>query len=600
MTTSVTANAKAISATKTASSVDVSALKAGMKHKGIFRWTTASLITAATLAVFAADFIFLDTNGEAAATWLSTETIKKIQSSVLAGNFFALDFFLVASLLCFVAFKLGLRQLSKKKDNKGQTSRSSQCHKSSTKPASNQSRSATTSAGNATPSTAAARGGPAERPVARWNQAIDSAARQGDCKMAGRLLLEFERQAKDTPGGKPDTVSYNLVIRACAKKGDFKGAEQWLSRMELNGVEATVCSYNTVLDSCAKADNAEACEAWLQTMLSKGIEANVISYATVIYARARRGQASLAEAWLKKMTDAGIAPDAVCYNSMMHACGVSGNAAGAEHWIEEMQANGLEATVTTFTALIDACAKAGDVSRAQRWLEAMISAGISPNVVTFSAMIDACAKSSNPALAGHWHERMVECNVKPNAHSFSAVINACAKAGDVDMAEEWLGKCEQAGEATDVVVYSSVIDACGKVNDADRALVIFQRMQAHGIRPHIVAYAALARPFAYKGDWMMVERIAKEMSENSVWPNEYFLYAQLLSYATTRPRQSERAEKCFRDALKSGLKANDHVVCALARAVGRERCTELMAELCNGRSVPLPPASRRGKNSDRA
>merc|ERR1719440_1111241 len=153
------------------------------------------------------------------------------------------------------------------------------------------------------------------------------------------------------------------------------------------------------------------------------------------------------------------------------------------------------------------------------------------------------------------------------------------------MAEAWLGKAEKVG-ANDVVLYSSVIDACGKAGDADRAMEVFKRMQYQNIKPHIVAYAALARPFAYKGEWKTVESISNDMMTNGVKPNEYFLYAQLLSYATCRPRQAERAENCFRQALRLGLKANDHVVTALARAVGRDRCVELMDELCQGRSVP--------------
>jgi len=102
--------------------------------------------------------------------------------------------------------------------------------------------------------------------TARWNQAIDVAARQGDVKKAGAVLLEFEKS-----GDQPDVISYNLVIRTCAKKGDWQAAELWLKRMESQGLQATVCSYNTLLDACAKADNVEACEKWLRRMIQRGV-----------------------------------------------------------------------------------------------------------------------------------------------------------------------------------------------------------------------------------------------------------------------------------------------------------------------------------------
>lgn len=427
--------------------------------------------------------------------------------------------------------------------------------------------------------------------VSKWNQAIDLAARHGEAEKAGQLLLEFEQS------GEPESVSYNLVIRACARQGDADAAARWLRRMEARGVPATVCSYNTMLDACAKADRAEACEWWLQHMVDRGVVPNVISYATAIYARARRGEVEASAAWLHRMIDAGVQPDAVSYNSLIHACGVKGDTPGAEHWLEEMQARNLETSVATYTAVIGACAKCGDVARAERWLEHMILEGVVPNVITFSSVIDTCAKAGNLARAEYWHEKMLEHGVTPNAHSFSAVINACAKRGgpgSAEAAERWLDRAEEAGVVRDVVVYSSVIDACGKNGDAEGASRVFRRMQASGLKPHIVAYSALARPYAYRGDWVKVESIAQGMAVNGIKQNAYFVYAQLLAYAVSRPRQPQRAEACFRKAIKDGVDMNDHVFGVLVRSVGSLHCAELMAELCPGRELPSPPPQRRG------
>lgn len=559
-------------------------LKASTTKGRDFKWTTFAIVFVLIIAVFTADLMFLGQSGEPQISWLCN--LAQIFAFVTSSHF-SLDCSISVCLIAGIAFKSGYCRPStgsrtdiKTKQTTGANSNkviAQKAHVSEDGSASKRGVSAT----------GLQSGGASERPVIRWNQAIDLAARQGDSKKAGRLLMEFEQISDGKPGNCPDNVSYNLVIRSCAKRCDFKGAEQWLARMESKGVEATVCSYNTVLDACAKADNAEACDAWLEEMARKGVEANVISYATALYAWARRGEEGRAEAWMNKMLAEGIVPDAVSYNSLIHACGVSGHAAGAERWLLEMQAAGLEATVTSFTSVMDAAAKAGDIPRAEKWLEAMISAKVEPNVVSFCAVIDACAKASDVPRAEHWHNRMIECGIPPNAYSFSAVINACSRAGDVERAEGWLEKSEKSGIPNDVVVYSSVIDACSKAGDAERAMAIFKRIHTAGLRPHIVAYAALARPFAYRGDWETVESIADELTSNGLKPNEYFIYAQLLSYSTARPRQAERAEQCFRKAMKMHLQANDHVVGALSRAVGRDHCEELMAELCNGRAIPM-------------
>lgn len=132
---------------------------------------------------------------------------------------------------------------------------------------------------------------------------------------------------------------------------------------------------------------------------------------------------------------------------------------------------------------------------------------------------------------------------------------------------------------SDTIVYSSVIDACGKAGDSERAMEVFQRMRLRGIKPHLVTYSALARPFAYRGQWREVEELALQMQSEGHRANDYFIYAQLLAYATAKPKQSERAELCMREAVESGVLPNEHMFNGLSRAVGRKRAHELCQEL---------------------
>lgn len=424
--------------------------------------------------------------------------------------------------------------------------------------------------------------------IQKKNQVIYNAAWSGNCDEAMQLLKEMQKE-----GLQPEATTYNLILRGFAKKGNVRGAERLLLQMESSGVQGTICSYNTVLDACSKAGDAEACDKWLSRMLRQGPQVNVISFATTIYAWAKRGDEAKARYWFDRMTEASIEPDTVCYNSMIHACSITGNAEMAEQWMQEMQDRHIVPTVMTFTTLIDGCSKAGDLSRAEKWFYAMQEHGIEPNLFTYCAMIDGCAKTANLARAEFWHDKMEETGLRPNMHIISAIINACAKAGNVDSAEKWLGRLEQEGSC-DVVAYTSVIDACGKAGDSERALKIFKRMEASGLKPHIVAYSALAKPFAYKGDWQKVEGFAENMKRNGVAPNEYFLYAQLVAYASARPRQVQRAETCFLEAARNGVKLNDHVINALGRAIGRGRSFQLLEEV---RATPGPAQS--GKSGQR-
>merc|ERR1719258_90300 len=104
-------------------------------------------------------------------------------------------------------------------------------------------------------------------------------------------------------------------------------------------------------------------------------------------------------------------------------------------------------------------------------------------------------------------------------------------------------------------------------------------MPMQGVTPNVVSYAALARPFAHKGDWQEVERLGDQMRAEGLEMNEYFLYALLLAYASAKPRQAERAEQAFRDAKSMKVGMNKHVLTALARAVGRAKANQLAQDL---------------------
>merc|ERR1712154_294879 len=117
-------------------------------------------------------------------------------------------------------------------------------------------------------------------------------------------------------------------------------------------------------------------------------------------------------------------------------------------------------------------------------------------------------------------------------------------------------------------------------------------MRANVKKPRVVAYATLALPYAHRGNWQQVERISQIMLADGVAVNEYFAYAQLLSFANCRPKQVQRAENYFRHVRKVGLKANDHMVLALSRCVGKQRCARLVEELMGGREASMPPQAQ--------
>merc|ERR1719265_636736 len=100
--------------------------------------------------------------------------------------------------------------------------------------------------------------------LSRCNQETRHAAKTKDPDLAEKLLGEIS-----SLGLKPDGVSFNSVIHACARQGNIKRAEHWLRKMQESGIEPNVISFNVIIDACMKADDAEEAEKWLARMLEK-------------------------------------------------------------------------------------------------------------------------------------------------------------------------------------------------------------------------------------------------------------------------------------------------------------------------------------------
>ena len=54
-------------------------------------------------------------------------------------------------------------------------------------------------------------------------------------------------------GLKPDVVSYNTVMDACGKAGEYEKALELFSAMEVEGVLPDRVSFNTAMDACNRA-----------------------------------------------------------------------------------------------------------------------------------------------------------------------------------------------------------------------------------------------------------------------------------------------------------------------------------------------------------
>merc|ERR1719161_1225495 len=141
---------------------------------------------------------------------------------------------------------------------------------------------------------------------------------------------------------------------------------------------------------------------------------------------------------------------------------------------------------------------------------------------------------------------------------------------------------EKVGLFPNASSYAALVDAWSRSGNSQQAFKTFEKMKKKGIAPNAEAYTYLARVLAREGDIARIEMIIDDMARAGIPIDEYFLAVQLGAYASTRPKQTDKAIRAFKDGVAQGARVNRHVLASLGRVVGQEEADRLGREAQQG------------------
>ena len=98
-------------------------------------------------------------------------------------------------------------------------------------------------------------------------------------------------------------TTYQEVITACLKSGDWAGIVEWLSKAQKAKLKPDTGPLNANVDASAKSDYMDMAD----------------SYNAVIEASAKHGDMDMAFEWFFKAKEAGLNPDIGPYNAIIEA-----------------------------------------------------------------------------------------------------------------------------------------------------------------------------------------------------------------------------------------------------------------------------------------
>jgi pentatricopeptide repeat protein len=121
---------------------------------------------------------------------------------------------------------------------------------------------------------------------------------------------------------RPDEISYNAVIGACASAGKWKEALDVLDECNNEpGVEPNIYIYTNAIRACAKAGKTQLALSLLENVKEKGLPVDSYCYTAAIDACSKGRQWKKALELFDEMEEKGIVPTQVTYSVTISALG---------------------------------------------------------------------------------------------------------------------------------------------------------------------------------------------------------------------------------------------------------------------------------------
>ncbi|KAF2309702.1 hypothetical protein GH714_004669 [Hevea brasiliensis] len=306
-------------------------------------------------------------------------------------------------------------------------------------------------------------------------------------------------------GLKPNLVSYNAVIDACAIGGvEFKKAVEIFDEMFKNGVQPDLITFNSLLSVCSRGGQWEAARNLFTELINRGIDLDIFTYNTIVDAFCKAGQMDAALEIISEMPGKNVLPNVVTYSTMVRGYGKAGRLDEALNLFNKMKFLGLSLDLISYNTLVSAFAMLGRFEEAWDVCKEMENSGIRKDVATYNAL-----------LGGLYEEAM-----------------------------EIFREFEKAGLKADVVLYTALIDTMCKNGLVESAVTLLDEMTKEGIRPNVVTYNSIIDAFGLSAITQHVVDDAGEASEFQVKSSSSSVVQEATESRVT-DREDDRIIKIF-------------------------------------------------------
>eukprot|EP00930_Biecheleria_cincta_P001590 TRINITY_DN102726_c0_g1_i1.p1 TRINITY_DN102726_c0_g1~~TRINITY_DN102726_c0_g1_i1.p1 ORF type:complete len:1024 (+),score=255.96 TRINITY_DN102726_c0_g1_i1:152-3223(+) len=366
-------------------------------------------------------------------------------------------------------------------------------------------------------------------------------------------------------------VTYNILMKGYAGRGDFSRAMRFLAEAQSAGLQADQSSFNCLISAAVTTGKYDQVWTVFDAMQNSGVEADNFTLAILmklIRKTSNRRDILRALAVLDSC-EADILKDDVLFNSVLDACIHLRDVQRLSWVLKQFEAASIEASVQNYGLIIKAYACLKRVDKCWSvWEDMTQLRKMVPSDVALSCMLDAVVTAGRVdeavALFRQW-----ETTVVPNTIIYSNLIKGFAATGDAERAMEMYGELKSRGLPMNIVVYSTLIDAQAKSGNPAQAQAILLQMEEDGCKPNTITYSSLLKAYCGKGDLEGALKVFEDMVSKGLKPDTV-VFNTLLDGAV-RCSQFSVCDQILTEMSNSGVEASCFTLSIVVKMWGKRR-----------------------------
>ncbi|KAH7315347.1 hypothetical protein KP509_21G045800 [Ceratopteris richardii] len=254
--------------------------------------------------------------------------------------------------------------------------------------------------------------------------------------------LKYFEYMKTTRHCKPNLVTYNTLLRACAQAKEHKRLEQLFEEMCQEGIKPDICTFNGIIDAHGKAGEFSAMVSMFRKMRKCKIKPDYMTYNSMIDAYGKAGLITEMEEALEDMATSKVKPQLSTLNSLINNYGAAKRVDLMELVVQNMSALGIHPSLITYEVLIKGYGNSGCFEKLRTCLEAMLDAGVMPETTTLNAVMEVY---SNNGLFKEAENLLDNVAVMPTELTYLILYRGYLKHGRVDKIDALIERMNAAG-----------------------------------------------------------------------------------------------------------------------------------------------------------